>query len=153
MRERLPCARCAYTPKWLKTQVVYPPLTLPQEIYTVPSRRDNFFLLSCPVPSRHKKVVVLYRPVPSTKSHLPSRPVHYVTVPSRPVCIFFPTKHVKTVPSRPVSNITSHEKPREIGPTLPRGLKELEIRLRYKHVKRCIALILFLCRFPSWAYA
>ena len=86
------------------------PVPSRQFLLTVPSRRDNFFLRSCPVPSRHKKVVVLYRPVPSTKSHLPSSPVHYVTVPSRPVCIFFPTKHVKTVPSRPVSDITSHEK-------------------------------------------
>ena len=48
---------------------------------------------------------------------------------------------------------TKGAKTREIGPTFPGGLKQLEIRLHQKHFKRCIAFILFLCRFPSWAYA
>ena len=57
--------------------------------FTVPSRRGNF-----PLPSRPVVKTCPYRPVPSTKLPLPSRPVK--TCPYRPVP---PSKTVPTVKS------------------------------------------------------
>ena len=49
----------------------------------------------------------------------------------------------------PSARINRETETREIGPTFSWGQRQLEIWLHYKHVKRCIALISFLCRFPS----
>ena len=55
----------------------------------------------------------------------------------------------------PPARINHDTETREIEPTLPWGLKQLEITtlVACQEMYHRIALMSFLCRFPSWAYA
>ena len=89
-------------PSWKFICTVSVPST--KKIYTVPTRRDNFYLPSHPVVT-----IFIHRPVPSWQFLFPSRSVvTFFTVPSRDetkrslVCTVPSRQRISHAPSRPV---------------------------------------------------